>query len=122
MLLVEAAFEEGAGVDSRRRVALEIDQVAGVVVGGAAEEVVESDLIQRRRTGKGGDVAADAAVPGVGALDHGQRVPAHDAADAALHEQVAGEAVFLMWGDGVAVGGGEAGAVAVAIVDGKPVG
>jgi len=34
--LVDAAFEEGAGVDARGAVALDVEQVAGVLVGRGA--------------------------------------------------------------------------------------
>ncbi len=64
--VVEAAFEEGAGVDAGRGVALEVDEVAGLVALGAGilgvEEVVEADFEQRGERGVGGDVAADAGV------------------------------------------------------------
>ena len=48
---VEAAFEEGAGIDAGRGVALEVDEVAGLVAVCAgvfgAEEMVEADFEQR---------------------------------------------------------------------------
>jgi hypothetical protein len=63
VLLGEPALEKGAGVDARRGVALVVDDVGvepGVL---AAEEVVEPDLVERRRRRVGGDVTADA-LPG----------------------------------------------------------
>ena len=62
MLVVEAAFEVGARIDARRGMALEVDEVAGLVAIGGMEEVVEADFEQRRQRGIGGDVAADAGV------------------------------------------------------------
>ena len=59
MLFGQAAFEEGARVNARRSVALEVDQVARLVADTAAEEVVEPDFGQRRQRGIGRDVAAD---------------------------------------------------------------
>ena len=62
MLCGQPAFEEGARVDARRGVALEINQVARLVAVAAVEEVVEADFEQRRQRRIGGDVAADARV------------------------------------------------------------
>ena len=56
----QAPFEVGPGVDAGSGVALEVDVVAGGAVVLAAEEVVEADLVQRRRAGEGRQVTADA--------------------------------------------------------------
>ena len=102
--LVEATLEEGPGVDAGDGVALDVDLVAGHAVGLAPEEVVEADLVERRRRGEGGEVPADAVGPGVGVDDHDRRVPADEGADAALDVDVAGEPALLVGGDGVDVG------------------
>ena len=60
LVLGEPALEVGAGVDTGGGVALDVDLVAAAGVVGAAEEVVEPDLVQRGRRGVRGDVAADA--------------------------------------------------------------
>ncbi len=60
LLLGQPALEERAGVDARRRVALEEHLVAGLAVVLAAEEVVEAHLVQAGGRGVGGDVAAHA--------------------------------------------------------------
>ena len=102
----EPAFEKRARVDARRRVALEVDDVgvaAGVL---AAEEVIERDLVERRRRGVGRDVAADAVRLAIGAHDHRQRVPADQALDAALDLAVARIRHLLVGGDRVDVGRG----------------
>ncbi len=49
LILGQPALEEGAGVDARCGVALEEDLVAHAGSVLAAEEVVEADLVQRRR-------------------------------------------------------------------------
>ena len=46
--LVEPAFEKGARIHARRAMALVVDQVAGVAAVGAAEEIIEADVVQRR--------------------------------------------------------------------------
>ena len=56
----ETTFHEGAGVHAGSGVALEVDVVTGVSVVLAAEEVVEADLVQRRRRRERREVAADA--------------------------------------------------------------
>jgi hypothetical protein len=64
LILAQAALEEGARVDARRRVALVEDLVAApaglaeAIL--AAEEVVEADLVEARRAGVRREVAADA--------------------------------------------------------------
>ena len=65
LLLGEPSLEEGARVDSRRRVPLGVHLVAAVLGIRAAEEVIERDLEQCRRGGKGGDVPADALLGGL---------------------------------------------------------
>ena len=84
--------------------ALEVDVVADQAVVLALEEVVEAHLVQRRRGGEGGQMAADAVGDLVGPDHHGRRVPAHKAADAPLDLLVAGEERLLRRGDGVDVG------------------
>ena len=84
-----APFEEGAGIDAGRGMALEEHQITAVFLGRSLEEVVETDIVQSGAGGKGGDVTAQIRVLLVGTHDHGQRVPAHHRADAPLHEQVA---------------------------------
>jgi hypothetical protein len=85
-------------------VALDEDLVTGPAVGLAAEEVVETDLVQRGRTGVGRQVSADALVLLVGAHDHHGRVPADHRPDATLEILVAGEPGFVVARDRVDVG------------------
>ena len=89
LLVAEPPLEVGAGVDARRGVALDVDQIAAARVVRAAEEVMEADLVERGRRGVGGDVAADALGAVVGLDDHRHRVPAHEALDALLEHAVA---------------------------------
>ena len=109
LLFVQPAFEKGARIHARRAVALVKHQVARMTVVGAAEEIVEADVVQRGAGGEGGDVAAQAFVVFVGAHHHGQRIPAHQRANAALHEQIAGHHLFLGRRDGVAERRGDGG-------------
>ena len=107
VLLVETPFEKRARVDARGAVALKVDQIAGLILGGASEEVVEAHIVERGGGGEGGDVAAEIARSTVGAHHHRQRVPADQRANAALHEQVARHEGFLAGGNGVAVRRGD---------------
>src|SRR5690606_26021604 len=81
VVLGEPALEECPGVDAGRGVALEVDLVAVLAVVLAAEEVVEADLIERRRAGEGGQVAADAIGRLVGLDHHDRGVPTDVGAD-----------------------------------------
>ncbi len=101
LLLRKATLEEGAAVDSRSGVALDVHVVAGQAVVLAAEEVVEADFVERRRAGEGGEVTADPVGLLVGPDDHHRGVPADVGADAALDVLVAREEGLLLGGDRV---------------------
>ena len=105
-VLGQPALEEGAGVHAGGGVALEEDLVAAAGVVLAAEEVVEADLVQRRRGGVGRDVAADADAGPLRAVDDHRGVPAQVGAEAALGLLVAGEPRLLLGADRVDVVGG----------------
>ena len=95
VLFRQAAFQEGAAVDSRRGVALEINQVAGLIAVARVEEMVEAHFQQRGQRGVSGNMAADAGIVLVLPHHHGHRIPANQALDAALHRAVAGIGDFL---------------------------
>ena len=105
VVLGDPALEIGAGVDAGGGVALEEDLVATAGVVLAAEEVVEADLVEARRRGIRGEVAAEADVEVVGPGDHDRRVPADDAADLQLELLVAREVGLLLRRDAVDVVG-----------------
>ena len=89
LVLAEPAFEESAGVDAGRGVALEVDEVARLVAVAAVKKMVEADFHQRRERGIGRNMAADAVVIFVLVGHHGHGVPAREALDAALERAVA---------------------------------
>ena len=62
LLVGEAAEHEGARVDAGRRVALDEHEVAAVLGRRRVPEVVEADVVERRRRGEARDVAADVGV------------------------------------------------------------
>ena len=95
VLFRQAAFEESAAVDARRSVALEINQVAGLIAIARVKEMVEAYFQQRRQRGISRNVAADSGVVLVLPDHHGHRIPANQALDAALHRAVAGIGDFL---------------------------
>ncbi len=109
--VVEAAFEIGPGVDAGRRMALDVDVVAGFAVVLAVPEVVEAHVVERSGTGEGGQVAANAVGPRVRMGHHGHGVPADEGPQALLDLLVAGEPGLVFRGDRVDVwrrdGGGE---------------
>src|SRR5689334_572165 len=81
LLLRDASFQISPGIHSGRRVALEIHNVAVAIFRLRAEEMVESNLIERGGGGEGGDMAANAFLNFIRAHNHGQRIPAHQALD-----------------------------------------
>ena len=105
LVLGQAALEERAGVDAGGGVALEIDLVAAARVVLAAEEVVEADLVERRRRGVRRDVAADADAGPLRPVHHDRGVPADPRPVAALDLLVAGEPRLGLGRDGVDVVG-----------------
>ena len=105
----QAAFEVGAAVHAGRGVALEVDQVAAVVLGLGVPEVVLAAADHGGQRGEGGDVAAQVAavrrVVLVGLDHHGHGVPAHVRADARFQFQVARMRRLQAGRDRVDVGG-----------------
>ncbi len=89
VFLRKPPFQKCSGIHAGRGMRLEIHQVIG------AEEMVEADFEQIRGRGIAGDVAAELRVRAVGAHHHGERVPAHDRREAALHFEVARELRLL---------------------------
>ena len=89
LLLGDAPFEKRPGVDPRRAVPLDVEEVAAEIRLGRAEEVVEADVVERRRRGEARDVPAELRARAVGLHDHGQGVPADDRADAVLEPGLA---------------------------------
>ena len=101
LLLRQTSFQEGAGVDARRGVALEVHLIAPLAAAGAADEVVEGDFVQGRRRGVGRNVTADVGIDTVGAHHHGHGVPAHQALDAALDLAAARKRRLVFYGYGI---------------------
>ena len=104
LLLGQAPLQEGARVHARGRVGLEVDEVARLPVGAAAEEVVEAELEDLGGRCVAGDVATELAVGLVGAHHHRQRIPAHQRREALLEHQVTGVGALALQRDRVAVG------------------
>src|SRR5690606_24179979 len=101
--LGQAAFQEGARVDAGRGMALDVEQVAGVVFGRRTPEVVEADVVERGAGGEAGDVATEVAGLAVGPDHHRHRVPADDRADLPLHRLVTRDLGLQVRRDGVDV-------------------
>jgi hypothetical protein len=103
--LVDTSLEERAGVDPGRRVPLDEHQVASVLEAGRLEEMVEADVIECRRRGETGDVAAKIAIRAVGTHHHRQRIPADEGAQTPLDLSVARVPLLERRRDGVDVRG-----------------
>ena len=106
----QPALQEGAGVDAGGGVSLDEDLIAAARVGFAAEEVIETHLVERGRGGVGGDVAAYADAGALGAVHHDRGIPPDPAAVAAFDLLVAGKPWLQLGRDGVdVVGRGQGG-------------
>ncbi len=104
---VEPPFEKRPCVDSGRTVALVVDQVARVFVGRRAKEVVEPDVVERRRRRKRRDVPTEIIACLIGAHHHCERVPTDQRTNAALHEQIARHEGFFVRRNRIAVRRGD---------------
>ena len=105
VLLGEASFQEGPGVDTGGGVALEVDVIAGPTVVLAAEEPVEPHLVEGGRGGEGGEVTPDAVGRLVGVYYHCRGVPPDEGPDAAFDVLVAREPRLVLGGNRVDVRG-----------------
>ena len=105
LLLGEAPFQERTRIDARRRMTLEIDQIAAVPLVRRVPEMVEAGAEQRAHRGEARDVSAQIAIALVGLRHHRHRVPAHDGAVALLEDRVPRRAFFHVRRNGVDVGG-----------------
>ncbi len=95
LILGDAPFEIGAGVDARRGVSLEIDEVAAEAVVPGAEEMIEADVVERRGGSEARDMTAQFGRFLVGAQHHRQRIPAHQRPDLVLEFGVPRRALLL---------------------------
>ena len=98
--VAQAPFQIRARVHARRRMRLEVHDVASLA---RAEKMVEADLEQVRRRGIARDVPAELGMRAVRAHHHGERVPAHQRGDARLDLEVARKLRLLGERNGIAV-------------------
>ncbi|CKQ18553.1 Uncharacterised protein [Mycobacterium tuberculosis] len=98
-------FEEGARVDSRGSVALDEHLIAAARVRLAAEEVVETDLIERRGRRVGRDMATHAHTRSLRTVHHDGRIPSDPRSITTFDVFVAGEPRLQLGRDGVDIVG-----------------
>ncbi len=101
--LGQPSLEEGPRIRARGGVPLHEDLVSAGRVIGAAEEVVEPDLVQSSGGRVGGDVTADGDTGSLGAMHRDGRVPADPRAVAPLDLLVTGELGLVLRRDRVDV-------------------
>ena len=99
----DAPFEKRPGVDARRSMPLEVDEIPSPRSVLASEEMVESDLVQTGARCVRGKVSPEARILDVGALNHRNGVPANDPPDPLLHQLVPGKRGLLLGPNGVDV-------------------
>src|SRR5271168_3222083 len=104
-LIVKPAFQIGPGIDPRRGVALEVDKVARLVSVGGVKEMMVAHLEQGRVRGISREVTADAGILLVLAMHHGHGIPANKAFQPLFELAIARVGYFVMFGNGVPVGG-----------------
>src|SRR5690606_34433709 len=100
-------FQKGTGINTRRRMPLEIDQVGILLFITGAKKIVEPHVVQGSNRRERRKMPAQV-IPGfVGTHHHGNSIPANQGADTPFHEQVAGHTGFLDRWNRVAVRGSD---------------
>ena len=109
LLLGDPSFQEGAGIDARSAVALDVEQIATMPMTVGMPEVVEAGSEEVRQRSEGTDVPAQITAIGgiqpVGLHHQCHRVPPHVGAQAPFKLQIPGAVLFLVGLDGVDVAG-----------------
>src|SRR5579864_57490 len=105
LVLADAALKIGARIYAGRSVALEINEVAGLIAVSGMEEMVVANLQQRSQRRISGNMSADAGVFLVLPVDHRHGIPADQALDAALHGAIAGVRLLFLYRNCVDVRG-----------------
>src|SRR5690242_20953062 len=85
LLLGQAPFDEGARINARTRMPLDVDEVAAMRLRRRVPEMAKADVVERGRRLEARDVSAKLGRFLVGAQNDGNRVPADDGADAVLN-------------------------------------
>ena len=103
VVLGEPSLEECARVDTRRRVALHVDEIAAVVLRARPPEMVEADLVERLGRLVARDVAAELGRFGIRLQDDRDRVPANEGRRQPLELGIARDVRLLLDRDRVHV-------------------
>ena len=104
LILGEPALHKRTGVDARRGMALDEQQVSAVLIGRGVKKVLEADVVERRRGLEARDMAAELRGLLVGAQDDRQGIPPDERPDAVVEDQLLRvQPVFLVGRDGVQV-------------------
>ncbi len=77
LLFGDAALQKSACIDTRGGMSLNKYQVASVVFTGRTPKMIETHIIQGRRRGEAGDVAAELRADAVGTYHHRHGIPAY---------------------------------------------
>src|SRR5262245_4921695 len=105
LLLAEPPLDKGAGIDSRRRMSLHVNEVTAVLFRWSPPEVAEADIIERGRRLETRDMAAELGRFLVGPKNDGNGVPTDDGADSVLQVAIPIRAFFAFRRDRIHVRG-----------------
>ena len=100
----DAALEKRPGINARRGVTLEINNIAIAVPALGFEKMIKANLVEGGRRREGGYMTADTALFAVGAHNHGHRVPADNALDPPFYLTTAGIGRLLVNRNGIDIG------------------
>ncbi len=88
LLFIDAPLEIRTGVDARRAVSLNVNQVPHLLFRGGAKEIVEAHVVQGGTGLKRGNVTADRWILEVGPHHHRHGVPANERSNTPFHEEI----------------------------------
>jgi hypothetical protein len=103
LLLGEAPFEKGAGIDARRGMSLDVEQIPAMALARGVEEMVEADVVERRGGSEARDVTPERGILAIGLDHHRHRVPSHEGANPLLERRVPRRSLLQGLGDRVDV-------------------
>ncbi len=108
LLLAQSALDEGPRINARRRVTLDIDEIAAMFRRGRAPKMREASIVKSRRRLEARYVAAELRRLFIRPKDDCECIPTNDRADAVLDRAVAGMPFLVLGRNRVQIGCGGA--------------
>ncbi len=105
LLLAQSSFHEGAGINPRGGMPLEVHQIATKILAGGPKEMIEANVIERRGGGKARNVPAEFGGLAIGPHHHCHSVPAYERTNPVLNRGIARKSGLHVGRNRIDVGG-----------------